>query len=94
MRHGEQLNILPAVQPIEDFRGNHHHVVLGAYFRQQQGELVTTEFYGIALPKGSENVAVVNDAIMTMMEDGTYAEIYQTWFGAEPPELPEEATTP
>ncbi|MGD1860613.1 MAG: basic amino acid ABC transporter substrate-binding protein [Leptolyngbyaceae cyanobacterium] len=55
------------------------------------GELITTEFYGIALPKGSENVEVVNDALMTMMEDGTYAEIYQKWFGEEPPELPESA---
>lgn len=55
------------------------------------GELVTTEFYGIALPKGSENVEVINDALMTMMEDGTYAEIYQKWFGDEPPELPESA---
>jgi len=55
------------------------------------GELLTTEFYGIALPKGSENVAIINDALMTMMEDGTYAEIYQKWFGDEPPELPESA---
>ncbi|MGF1535166.1 MAG: basic amino acid ABC transporter substrate-binding protein [Elainellaceae cyanobacterium] len=44
------------------------------------GELLTTEFYGIALPKGSENAEVINDALMTMMEDGTYAEIYQKWF--------------
>ena len=55
------------------------------------GELLTTEFYGIALPKDSENVEVINDALMTMMEYGTYAEIYQEWFGAEPPELPESA---
>ena len=55
------------------------------------GELLTTEFYGIALPKGSPNVAVINDAIMTMMEDGTYAAIYKEWFGEEPPELPESA---
>ncbi|MDB9524471.1 basic amino acid ABC transporter substrate-binding protein [Oscillatoria sp. CS-180] len=55
------------------------------------GELLTTEFYGIALPKDSENVEVINDALMTMMEDGTYAEIYQKWFGDEPPELPESA---
>ena len=58
---------------------------------QVVGELLTTEFYGIALPKGSENLAVINDAIATMMEDGTYAEIYQKWFGTEPPELPESA---
>jgi len=55
------------------------------------GELLTTEYYGIALPKGSENVALINDALMTMMEDGTYAEIYQKWFGEEPAELPESA---
>jgi arginine/lysine/histidine/glutamine transport system substrate-binding/permease protein len=55
------------------------------------GELVTEEFYGIALPKDSENLALINDALMAMMEDGTYAEIYQKWFGTEPPELPESA---
>ena len=58
---------------------------------QVVGELLTTEFYGIALPQGSENLAVVNDALNTMFEDGTYAEIYQKWFGTEPPELPESA---
>ena len=58
---------------------------------QVVGELLTTEFYGIALPKDSANLAVINDALNTMMEDGTYAEIYQKWFGAEPPELPESA---
>ncbi|MEM6715105.1 MAG: basic amino acid ABC transporter substrate-binding protein [Cyanobacteria bacterium P01_D01_bin.6] len=55
------------------------------------GELLTTEFYGIALPKGSENLELVNEALMTMMEDGTYAEIYEKWFGEAPPELPESA---
>lgn len=55
------------------------------------GELVTEEFYGIALPKDSENLALINDALMAMMEDGTYAEIYQKWFGTEPSELPESA---
>lgn len=58
---------------------------------QVVGELLTTEFYGIALPKGSENVAVVNEAIATLIEEDTYAEIYDKWFGAEPPELPESA---
>ena len=55
------------------------------------GELLTEEFYGIALPKGSENVAVINDALAALIADGSYAEIYQKWFGAEPPELPESA---
>lgn len=55
------------------------------------GELLTEEFYGIALPKDSANLEAVNDALATMIADGTYAEIYQEWFGAEPPELPESA---
>ena len=55
------------------------------------GELVTEEFYGIATPDGSDTVALINEGLATIIEDGTYAEIYQTWFGAEPPELPEES---
>ncbi len=55
------------------------------------GELLTEEFYGIALPKDSENLAAVNEALASMIADGTYAEIYQEWFGAEPPTLPESA---
>lgn len=55
------------------------------------GELLTEEFYGIALPKGSENLAKVNEGLTTILENGTYAEIYQKWFGAEAPELPETA---
>ena len=55
------------------------------------GELLTTEYYGIALPKDSENLSLINDALATMIEDGTYDEIYQKWFGDEPPELPEKA---
>lgn len=55
------------------------------------GELVTEEYYGIAVPKNSEVLAEMNDAIATLLQDGTYAEIYQRWFSAEPPELPEVA---
>ena len=55
------------------------------------GELITEEFYGIALPKESENLAIINAALAALIEDGSYAEIYQKWFGAEPLELPESA---
>jgi arginine/lysine/histidine/glutamine transport system substrate-binding/permease protein len=55
------------------------------------GELVTEEFYGIAMPQGSPNLDAVNQGLATILEDGTYAEIYQKWFGVEPPELPETA---
>lgn len=49
------------------------------------GELLTEESYGIALPKGSENVEAINAALTEMKSDGTYAEIYKKWFGIEPP---------
>lgn len=55
------------------------------------GELLTEEFYGIAIPKDSENVALINEGLTTIIEDGTYAEIYQKWFGEAPPDLPEQA---
>ncbi len=55
------------------------------------GELVTEEFYGIALPKGSSNLEAINTAIATLIDNGTYAEIFRRWFGADPQELPEAA---
>lgn len=54
------------------------------------GELLTEEYYGIALPQDSENVALINEGLATILEDGTYAEIYDKWFGEAPPELPED----
>lgn len=55
------------------------------------GELITEEFYGIAMPKDSPNVEVVNNALGELIENGTYQEIYDKWFGAEAPELPDAA---
>jgi arginine/lysine/histidine/glutamine transport system substrate-binding/permease protein len=55
------------------------------------GELLTEEFYGIAIPKGSPNLETINSGLATILENGTYDEVYQKWFGAAPPELPEEA---
>ena len=55
------------------------------------GELVTEEYYGIALAKDSPYQEEINNALNTLIENGTYAEIYQKWFGDEPPELPETA---
>ncbi len=56
------------------------------------GELVTEEFYGIALPQDSENTQILNDALAELIANGTYSEIYQEWFGVEPDtDLPESA---
>ena len=48
------------------------------------GELLTEESYGIAMPQGSENVALVNDALTEIRADGTYDTIYEKWFGTAP----------
>ncbi|WP_243113753.1 basic amino acid ABC transporter substrate-binding protein [Desulfofundulus salinus] len=66
-----------------------------AYFIQQGnkdvkivGDLRTSEFYGIAVPKSKPDILEkVNSALKTLKENGNYAEIYKKWFGKEPPEF-------
>lgn len=48
----------------------------------------TGEQYGIAFPTDSELTSQVNDALQEIKEDGTYAEIYEKWFGQEPDQIP------
>ncbi|NJK58550.1 MAG: ABC transporter permease subunit [Pleurocapsa sp. SU_5_0] len=52
------------------------------------GELLTEEYYGIAFPKGSPNVAKVNDALDELLKTDKYRALYQKWFAGEPPKLP------
>lgn len=52
------------------------------------GELVTEEFYGIALPKNSLNRQLINYGLFTILENGAYQTIYQKWFAGEPLQLP------
>ena len=40
--------------------------------------------YGIAFPQGSELRDKVNIALLQMMEDGAYADLYRKWFNADP----------
>lgn len=42
------------------------------------------EYYGIAFPKGSEYKAEFDQALNTLYENGTYAEIYEKWFDEAP----------
>jgi arginine/lysine/histidine/glutamine transport system substrate-binding and permease protein len=55
-------------------------------------ELLTEEYYGIATPKNSPNLSLINDGIEKVLSNGTYAQIYRKWFQADPPDLP--ATSP
>lgn len=50
--------------------------------------LTSGEFYGIGFVKGSPLVGKVNDELRKMAADGTYAKLYEHWFGAEPDFLP------
>lgn len=46
----------------------------------------TGDRYGMMLPKGSDLLEPVNDAISEMKRDGTMAAIYEQWLGEEPAE--------
>jgi glutamine transport system substrate-binding protein len=48
------------------------------------GDLYKGQSYGIAFPKGSKLRSKVNDALTELRKNGTYAELYRKWFGAEP----------
>lgn len=43
-----------------------------------------SEYYGILFPKDSELKAKLDPAIQTIIDNGTYADIYKKWFGEEP----------
>ena len=45
------------------------------------GKLFGQQSYGIALPQGSPHREKVNQALLTIRESGTYAKIYEKWFG-------------
>lgn len=48
------------------------------------GPLYEGQQYGIAFPDGSELREKVNGVLEEMMEDGTYDELYEKWFGKRP----------
>lgn len=52
------------------------------------GELLTEEYYGIAVPKDAAALATINTALDTIIQNGTYDDIYRKWFVADPPTLP------
>ncbi|WP_082233289.1 glutamine ABC transporter substrate-binding protein [Halobacillus massiliensis] len=45
------------------------------------GDVLQGEQYGIAFPKDSELVEDVNEALQTLIDNGTYDDIYEEWFG-------------
>jgi len=77
---------------VNDFPVNAYFIKRGNDDVKLVGDLRTSEHYGIAIPKDKPEILEgVNSALETLKENGKYAEIYQEWFGEEPPEyLPGE----
>ena len=46
----------------------------------------TDELYGIVFPQDSSLVDPVNEALQTVKDNGTLADIYSEWFDEELPE--------
>ncbi|ABA23491.1 L-arginine ABC transporter membrane protein / L-glutamine ABC transporter membrane protein / L-arginine-binding protein / L-histidine-binding protein / L-histidine ABC transporter membrane protein / L-lysine-binding protein / L-lysine ABC transporter membrane protein / L-glutamine-binding protein [Trichormus variabilis ATCC 29413] len=54
-------------------------------------KLLTEEYYGIATAQNSPYLALINDGLNRVLTNGTYSQIYQKWFKAEPPSLPDKS---
>ncbi len=48
----------------------------------------TGEQYGIAFPKDSNLLKPANEALAEIKKDGTYAKLYEKWFGQKPKNIP------
>ncbi len=55
------------------------------------GELLTEEYFGFPTPKGSPNLTLINQGLAAVFKNGTYNQLYQKWFGVQPPPLPEKS---
>jgi len=47
------------------------------------GPIFQDESYGIALPTGSPLREPINEALLTLRQDGTYDAICERWFGGD-----------
>ncbi|WOD40447.1 basic amino acid ABC transporter substrate-binding protein [Nodosilinea sp. E11] len=57
-------------------------------------QLLTEEYYGIALPPGSPNRPLIDATLEDMLADGTIAELHRKWFGYDPEPVPLKAIDP
>jgi arginine/lysine/histidine/glutamine transport system substrate-binding/permease protein len=53
------------------------------------GELLTEEYYGIPTQLNSPELELINQGLNTILQNGTYQEIYRKWFKSDPPQLPQ-----
>jgi arginine/lysine/histidine/glutamine transport system substrate-binding/permease protein len=52
-------------------------------------QLLTEEFYGLALAPKSSYLELINQGLTTIFANGVYDQIYANWFDGDAPELPE-----
>lgn len=71
------INNAYAIKPVMEANG---------YQIKAVGDAIKSDNAGVAVKKGeTEFVEAINGALDEMKEDGTYAEIYEKWFGEAPP---------
>ncbi len=73
-----ELNAVVFDAPILSYYASHD----GRRMASMTGGVFLRENYGIAFPTGSPLVEDVNQALLSLREDGTYDEIYRKWFGS------------
>ncbi|NOC92157.1 transporter substrate-binding domain-containing protein [Ruegeria atlantica] len=73
----KQLDAVVFDAPILSYYAAHE----GRRTASMTGGVFLRENYGIAFPTGSPLVEDVNQALLSLREDGTYDEIYRKWFG-------------
>lgn len=75
---GDELNAVVFDAPILSYYATHE----GRRIATMTGGVFLRENYGIVFPTGSPLVEDVNQALLSLREDGTYDEIYRKWFGS------------
>lgn len=74
-----------------------HEAPILQFWVQQQGlteiaivqPWLTEAFYGIAVPKASPTLVILNQALATLIENGQYNTLHQYWFHTPAPDLPD-----
>jgi ABC-type amino acid transport substrate-binding protein len=73
---------------INDFPVSAYRAETGGGSLEVVQTIPTDEQYGVVFPEGSDLVEPVNKALEEIKEDGTYAKLYEKWFGQKPEEIP------
>jgi ABC-type amino acid transport substrate-binding protein len=73
---------------INDFPVSAYRAKTGGESLEVVQTIPTGEQYGVSFPENSDLVDPVNKALEEIKKDGTYAKLYEKWFGQKPEEIP------